>query len=322
MNRFRTIRLAVQALLLALIPATLPAGTQERWFQFGLFPPLSSNGINSGKTVNTVSLNLLGGYSAANRVFELGGVWNASREYTQGVQIAGLLNYTGNSRNAVQVSGMANIARAGNSPLQIGGLVNVAGHVNGLQLSGLVNVAKSVSGVQIGLVNYMADGSKGISIGLLNIARRGGKYEVEVSFSEALNTLVSFRMGTDRFYTIFSGGVNYFFAPLEYAVGLGFGTSIGWTPRWGNQIELQAFGVSRERKLTNSSINGILQLRLPVTYRVAKHFKVFAGPALNVGLQNADAGDTVSLAPWTMWQGETRGLLVSSWVGLSAGFRF
>ena len=299
-----------------------------------------SNGINSGKTVNTVSLNLLGGYSAANRVFELGGVWNASREYTQGVQIAGLLNYTGNSRNAVQVSGMANIARAGNSPLQIGGLVNVAGHVNGLQLSGLVNVAKSVSGVQIGLVNYMADGSKGISIGLLNIARRGGKYEVEVSFSEALNTLVSFRMGTDRFYTIFSGGVNYFFSPLEYAVGLGFGTSIGWTPRWGNQIEVQAFGVSRERKLTNSSINGInsgktvntvsLNLlggysaanRVFETYRVAKHFKVFAGPALNVGLQNADAGDTVSLAPWTMWQGETRGLLVSSWVGLSAGFRF
>lgn len=94
----------------------------------------------------------------------------------------------------------------------------------------------------------MEDGEDGVSIGLINVAKHGGKYEFEVSFSEAVNTIFSFRIGTDRFYTIFSGGINYFFSPLEYAIGLGFGTSIDWRKNWSNQIEIQAFGISHKRK--------------------------------------------------------------------------
>lgn len=283
----------IAVLLSVLVPVNLSANAKERFFQFGLFPPISSNGTNSGKTVNSVSINLLGGYSAGTRIFELGGIWNASREYTKGLQIAGLMN--------------------------------VGGHVNGLQLSALVNVAKSVNGVQIGLVNYMGDGEKGVSIGLINIAKHGGKYEFEVSFSDAINTLLSFRLGTDRFYTIFSGGVNYFFSPLEYAVGLGFGTSIDWKKRWSNQIEIQAFGISNEQKLTtNGTINSIIQLRLPVCKEFAKHFKVFAGPAINIALQGTGTDGTAlpSLAPWTMWKGQWKDMQAEGWVGLSAGLRF
>ncbi len=76
-------------------------------------------------------------------------------------------------------------------------------------------MAKKVKGVQIGLINYMEDGEAGVSIGLINVAKYGGKYEFEVSFSEAVNTMFSFRIGTDRFYTMFSGGINYA-AYLEY----------------------------------------------------------------------------------------------------------
>ena len=298
----KTTCLIIQALLLVLIPANLFANEKVRLFQFGLFPPISSNGINSGKTVNMVSLNLIGGYSAGTKVFELGGVWNASRDYIKGLQIAGLLNYTGNSCNSVQISGFANISASGKSPLQIGGLFNVADNVNGLQISALVNVAKKVKGVQIGLINCVENGEEGVSIGLVNITKYGGKYEFEVSFSEAVNTLVSFRLGTDRFYTIFSGGVNYFHSPLEYAVGLGFGTSIDWKKHWSNQIEIQAYGISHKKKLfMENSVNGIIQMRLPVCKEFAKHFKVFVGPTLNLGLQNADVlGNTLS--PWQIWK--------------------
>ena len=326
MKTSRSILVPVIAVLLSvLVPVNLSANAKERFFQFGLFPPISSNGTNSGKTVNSVSINLLGGYSAGTRIFELGGIWNASREYTKGLQIAGLLNYSANSCNSVQISGFGNIASAGKSPLQIAGLMNVGGHVNGLQLSALVNVAKSVNGVQIGLVNYMEDGEKGVSIGLINIAKHGGKYEFEVSFSDAINTLLSFRLGTDRFYTIFSGGVNYFFSPLEYAVGLGFGTSIDWKKRWSNQIEIQAFGISNEQKLTtNGTINSIIQLRLPVCKEFAKHFKVFAGPAINLALQGTGTDGTAlpSPAPWTMWKGQWKDMQAEGWIGLSAGLRF
>jgi transposase len=55
------------------------------------------------------------------------------------------------------------------------------------------------------------------SIGLINIAKHRGKYEFEVSFSESINTAISFKIGTDKFYTIFSGGINYFLSTIEYA---------------------------------------------------------------------------------------------------------
>lgn len=322
MTTSKTICLIVHTLLLVLVPASLVANEKERSFQFGLFPPVSSNGLNSGKIANVVSLNLIGGYSAGTKAFELGGFWNASRDYTKGLQIAGLLNYTGNSCNSVQISGFANIAASGKSPLQIGGLFNVADNANGLQFSALVNVAKQVKGVQLGLINYMEDGEEGVSIGLVNIAKFGGKYEFEVSFSEAINTLVSFKLGTDRFYTIFSGGASYFNSPLEYAAGLGFGTSIDWKKHWSSQIEIQVFGVSHEKKFMENSVNSIIQLRLPVCKEFAKHFKVFAGPTLNLGLQNVDISDNTRLSPWTMWKTEWNSLLATGWIGLSAGLRF
>ncbi len=191
---------------------------------------------------------------------ELGSLWNASKRYTKGIQIAGILNYTGCSCNAIQISSFANIAASGNSPLQFAGLLNIGQHISGLQISALANVAKTVTGVQLGLINYMEDGDKGVSISLINIAKYRGKYEFEVSFSESINTAISFKIGTDKFYTIFSGWINYFLSTIEYAAGLGFGTNINWKKRWSNQIEIQAFGISSGKKFTDNSANSIIQL--------------------------------------------------------------
>lgn len=280
---------AVAAVLAVLAPANLSATGKERVFQFGLFPPVSSNGISSGETVNLVSINLIGGYNAGNRIFELGTVWNASREFTTGVQVAGLLN--------------------------------VGGDVAGVQISPLINVARSLKGVQIGLINYVGDAGKGVSIGLINIARHGGKYEFEISASEVVNAYVSFRFGTDRFYTILSGGVCSLYSQMEYAVGVGFGTSINWKKNWGSQIEILAFGLSRDRSLTDNMSNSIVMLRLPVSKTFAKHFKIFFGPTINMGLQDIREQDS-QLAPWTMWTASFDGLHAAGWIGLAAGLRF
>lgn len=320
MSAFRSICVAILTLLL--VSVNISAKENERLFQFGLFPPVSSNGTNSGETINHVSLNLIGGYSAGNRIFELGGVLNASRDYTGGLQIAGLLNYSGYSYNSVQVSGLGNIAASGKSPLQIGGLFNVAGIVNGLQLSCLVNVAKKVKGVQVGLINYIEDGEEGVSIGLINVAKHGGKYEFELSFSETANTLLSFRLGTDRFYSIFSGGINYFFSPLEYVMGLGFGTSIDWNMHWSNQIEIQAYGLSCGKKFKSNAINSIIQIRFPVCREIGSHFKLFVGPTVNLGLQSAENAGSVKLSPWSICNFNWNTFQSSGWIGLSAGFRF
>lgn len=277
-------------MLLCLVRDGRAADFSERFFQFGLFPPVSSDGVRSGNTVNVVSINLIGGYSAGTRAFALGSMWNASRDFSHGLQLAGLLN--------------------------------IGGDVRGVQLSALINVARSLRGVQIGLVNYIEDGEKGVSVGLVNIARRGGKYEFEFSFSDAVNTMLSFRLGTDRFYTIFSGGCNYLFSAVEYAVGLGFGTSIDWKGAWSSQIEVQALGISRGKKFTEGSVNSIIQLRLPVCREISRHFKLFAGPAFNLGLQDTTSAALGELAPWTAWKAQCGGILAEGWIGLSAGVRF
>lgn len=315
-----SVRRVILIVALGCLPlAAVFAGEKERFFQFGLISPLGSNGVGSGRVVNTVSVNLLGGYSAGTKAFEIGGMWNADMNYTGGLQMAGLVNYTGCSRNSVQISGLANISSSGKSPFQLGGLVNVGDNVTGVQISGLVNVADRLGGVQVGLINY-AEESDGVSIGLINIVRHGGKYEFEVSFSEVINTIASFRIGTDNFYTIFSGGVHWFGTPVEYAVGLGFGTSVGWGREWSSQIEVQAFGLTSEGSFSDMSQTSIAQLRIPVCWELSRHFKIFAGPSLNFAFRwnddNAAVGDIV---PWPVWN---IGNSVSSWLGFTAGFRF
>ena len=88
-----------KAILFSLVRITLlihlPNKSQQQkkmndGFQFGLFPPISSNGINSEKITTSVSINLIGGYNAGNKILELGSLWNASKRYTKGIQIAGI----------------------------------------------------------------------------------------------------------------------------------------------------------------------------------------------------------------------------------------
>lgn len=322
MNTSESRHWIIQALWFILIPVNILADENDKLFQFGLFPPISSNGIHCGKTVNTISLNLIGGYSAGSKIFELGGAWNISREYTKGVQIAGLLNYSSYSNKSIQVSGLGNIVATGISPLQIGGLLNIADRIKGIQFSGLVSIAKKVKGVQIGLINYMENGEEGVSIGLINVAKQGGKYEFEVSFSESLSTLLSFRLGTDRFYTIFSGGINYFFNPLEYTLGLGFGTSINWKKHWSNQLEIHAFGITQEKKFINNSTTNIIRMSFPVCRTFNKHIKLFWGPTLNIGLQHTEIVEKAKLSSWALWNSNWDKLEATGWIGLSAGARF
>lgn len=296
---------------------------QEKDFQFSLITPIGTNGLSSGQTTNKVSVNLLGGYSYGNTAFELGGLYNINTNLTKGLLIAGIANYSGNSINASQIAGIANIAKKGNTPLQIGGIANIADKVGGLQLAGIVNVAKQVSGVQVGLVN-ITDECDGVTVGLINIVKKNGKHEFEISFSESLNTVVSFKLGTDKLYTIFSGGVKYISSPTEYAAGIGFGTHINWNKEWANQIELIGYGLTKNGSFDYDGVNMLAQLRLPVSKQFSKHFKVFAGPVINMTITDKDIinENDESLSPWTMWESNKGDVSLKGWIGLVAGVRF
>lgn len=297
---------------------------RERDFQVSFISPFGTNGTQSHLTTNKVSFNILGGYSYGNTAFEFGSLYNVNTNLTKGFQFAGIANYSGNTQNAAQFAGITNIAASGSTPFQFAGIANVADEVTGLQFAGIANVAKKVRGVQFGLFNY-ADESDGVSIGLINIVKNGGKQEFEIAFSEALNTAVSFKLGTDKFYTIFSGGINYINGPVEYAAGLGFGTHINWKKGWGNQIEAIGYALTEQGEF-QKGVNMLTQLKFTVSKELAPHFKVFAGPVLNLTISdyvNPETGAiSSSLSPWSMWKSSNGNTQLNSWVGFTAGVRF
>lgn len=309
----------------------------ERLFHLSFISPMGTNGIQSNRVTNRISLNILGGYSYGNRAFELGGLYNVNARLTKGVQVAGLVNYSGKAYGAVQVSGITNIASDGNASVQISGVANVAkganvqigGVVNtakraNLQIGSVLNVAKHLKGVQIGLINY-ADSCDGVAIGLINIVKHGGKHEFEVSFSESLNTAISFKLGTDNFYTIFSVGANYFKKPIQYAYGLGFGTHQNWGRRWGSQVEAVGYQLSEDGKF-RGGLDLLTQLKFTVSKQFANHFKIFAGPVLNMTISdyvNPQTGSVgSSLAPYSLWDRQIGKTKLNAWVGFTAGVRF
>ena len=297
---------------------------EERNFQLSLISPIGTNGASSGRTTNKVSINLVGGHSYANKDFEFGSVYNVNLNHTSGFQFAGVVNHTSESRNAAQFAGVANISKSGKTPFQFAGILNVADHVSGLQFAGVVNVAKEVSGVQFGIVNY-ADTCSGVPIGLFNIVRHGGKQELEVGVSDAFNTYTSFKLGVNRFYTIFSAGVNFLHSEPIYGVGMGFGTDVSWQQTgWAHQIEATGYYITEDGKF-RSGTNVLAQLRLTFSKQIRPHFKLFAGPTFNLTVSdyvNPETGAIgSSLKPYSIFHTNEK-TSVHGWVGFAAGVRF
>ena len=367
-----------------------PEPSKVRPFQIGFVTPLGTNGIESHTIANMVSFNLLGGYSHGNYVFEASPLFNVNFYRTTGVQMVGILNYSGNTENAIQLAGVLNTSLDGNVSAQLGGVLNFAkeskvqlsgvlnttagtadiqlgGALNlakestvqlagvsnitigttGVQLGGglnfakestvqlagvtnvaagtvgtqigVVNVAKEVNGLQLGLVNYAED-MNGIPIGLFSFVKNAkGKPEFEVGFSDSLNTFVSFKFGVNKFYTIFSGGINYIGDPVFMAHGFGFGTQIDLTDGWGGQIELMGYQINKDKEYhwdsNGDNLSLLNQLKVKASKQFGDHFKVSAGPVFNMTIRRGDRDD---LSSWSMWETGTK-TKIKSWIGVEVG---
>lgn len=86
------------------------AETESSTFQLSLFPPLSTNGINSYQYSNKISLNLLAGLS----------------RNENGIAIAGLTNIIINNAKDLQFARLGNVVKNGLSGVQFAGLINIA----------------------------------------------------------------------------------------------------------------------------------------------------------------------------------------------------
>ena len=178
--------------------------------QLGLFPGISTNGIDPGEYENLFSFNLFTGYGYSTRYFEFNGLSGFNTASASGIhisgianfiggnemvgltekekrrqrrkgyetnltgfQISGFLNYTGTNTEGAQLTGGVNNTQKYLIGAQIGGLFNYVGSFTmGTQISILGNYSKkSMSGVQIAvLLNTTHGSATGIQLGAYNHA--------------------------------------------------------------------------------------------------------------------------------------------------------
>ncbi len=139
----------------------------KSYFQFSLFPGISTNGIVSGNFVNKYSINLFGGLSGGNRIFEVGLITNLNTKSSTGIQLAGLANIIGanaflnlspgeetilikegfeSNSIGVRIAGFLNYVRNHSSGIELAGAFNLVGdNFKGFQLSGIGNTVGGYS---------------------------------------------------------------------------------------------------------------------------------------------------------------------------------
>ncbi len=178
----------------------------NRDIQVSLLPFIGTNRKLSGSMDNSISINIIAGYSGGVNGFEMGGLVNITRRDVNGSQIAGFANLVGGNTNPFQMAGMFNLNGGSVTGTQIAGMSNVVldtlngvqlagfnntlhGYMNGAQLSGFNNVTtQNVDGIQLtgyanvalkdvelgqiaGFANYCDNVNGGQAAGFANVAK-------------------------------------------------------------------------------------------------------------------------------------------------------
>jgi len=137
-----------------------------------LFPPISTNGSQSGNVATNISLNILGGYVGELRGFELGALFNVEAYDARWIQLAGGVNVVGvgSSCAANEHCGDANVAaQGGNQLCGRGPATRLWGDFSGFQLALLGNfVMRDARGLQIGGVNVAKGEARCLQLGAVN----------------------------------------------------------------------------------------------------------------------------------------------------------
>lgn len=207
---------------------------------------------------------------------QLSGIFNVTGHHMEGAQVTGICN-TSSSLDGIQISGIMNVADTMKG-FQLTGITNIAGQMRGMQLAGIINRAEYVKGVQFGLIN-VADTSSGISIGLFNYVKTG-YHKVEIGTDELLFANLSFGTGTEKLYTIFTGGINcYNSSIITYGYGIGSGFTLKNKLMLSMNVTAQQLQSIEDGKF-RSNLWG--KAFIGLEYKFHPKFRVCLGPTLNL----------------------------------------
>ena len=256
--------------------------------------------------------------------FQLSGFLNISGDKTSGAQIAGFTNVSADSMEGFQLSGFVNTVVGDIKGTQVTGFANVAtGAVDGVQVAGFLNVARKVKGTQIAFIN-IADSVEGASIGFLSLVRNG-YHTLELNVTESFFTTAALKIGTERFYNIFTAGIQPA-TDFRWAVGYGVGTFIPFSNRLSTNFDLTLYHIN-EKGFWTVSVNEYAKLNANLNIKLAEHLTLTAGPSLNLMFSEYHYPNDAELGskfpPYHFYDHTNDwGYNIKMWAGANVGIRF
>ena len=253
---------------------------------------------------------------------QVAGITNIIGTGMTGIQVSGITNIVGDEMKGLQVSGIANIVGDEVKGLQVAGLANVGGEeMKGVQIAGIYNRTKTMKGLQLSILSVNDTVDNGVSLSLINIVKKGAYKEWELSFSDYANVALSFKMGTQKFYTLYTAGVNFVEDDLWF-LGIGFGNRTPIGKRFDFQPEL-VFNNYFPINFKDIQETSTTRLKLGFAYRVNEKFGLSLAP--NVYVMNADKNskpdsDFYKISPFNaLYTHKSDNRLTAIGIGVSVG---
>ena len=260
------------------------------------------------KNAKGIQIAGFGNYAKGNKISQISGFMNISVGDTKGVQVTGFVNTDVGKMKGTQIAGFTNINTK---------------RIKGLQLAGFFNYAKRLKGVQIAPFNYVDSLEKGVPIGFLSFVRNG-YMTFEVSVTETMYGVVSFKTGVRQFYNILSVGVGYRQDKILLGYGYGLGGMITLAPKWDLAIEGLCYQMNEGEWFTNR-LNLLNKLNVTASWKIKKHLNVFAGISWNVTVSDITdeygAKVTPIIAPWSVYDKTNGTTNVKMYPGFTFGIR-
>ena len=343
------------SILLLAVLASLNTNAQEKKaVQVSFIYPVGTAGTNSVDYTNNFSFNIIGGLNGGVNGFEFGTVANINKGDVNGCQISGVCNITSGNNKGGIISGVCNIASGDSKGLLVSGVTNLTqGQSTGVEISGVANVADSHNGLQLATINFVKDNLYGSQIGVVNYAKKGkgiqlgvvnvcgadddilpiglfnvvknGYYAFEVSTNELFITSLSYKMGKEKFHTIFRAGIGEHNDKSVFSTGLGFGSIIPIKDKHKLNMELICDALHYNWKWGDDKMNLLNQFNLNYQYQVTKHFGIKAGPSFKTFVTNQkENGEYASVIrmPHTLFEHTGSKYKVAGWIGFNAGMVF
>jgi hypothetical protein len=251
--------------------------------------PLGTNGYDAKYISNTFSINVLYGINGGLDGFEAGGLFNYNSGMVSGVQLAGIANINQEHTQGFMCAGSLNLTLNHARGVQLADLNVATRDFTGFQ-AGVINFAGGLRGVQLGIINIVGQDNGAIPIGLFNVVK-GGYYALELVAGDVINSNINYKMGVERFYTIYKVGSSWYKGNPVYSFGLGFGTMFALADHHRISMDFSANHIVYNEEW-NTDDNCLTKLDL--TYRLAlgEHVSLLAGPSINYYISELGVDDS------------------------------